>query len=150
MENNHIIPVVAACILSYDSSKLLLHTKDEAADEKGISRNPELCGKWEFPGGMVEYGETPEDALHREIKEELNRNIRIVGVIDSRSHIFKDKVHYLVLYYVCRMVPQETLPSNCQWFKFNQVQSLDSLAHTYEVSQLIAQRIGGSNETQSR
>lgn len=58
--------VVAAAILSGD--RLLAAQR---------SAPPELAGQWELPGGKVEPGEEPADALHREIREELGVSITL-------------------------------------------------------------------------
>ena len=47
-------------------------------------------GKWEFPGGKIENGETTEECIKREIKEELNLDINVIQWINPVSHCYPD------------------------------------------------------------
>ena len=71
------VKVVAAVICdSLDAKKKIFATARGYGDFKG---------KWEFPGGKIELGESPQQALIREIKEELNTDIDVgdyIGTIE--------------------------------------------------------------------
>lgn len=69
------IKVVAAVICNSLKEK-----KRIFATAKGYG---EFKGQWEFPGGKVEVGETPKQALVREIKEELEIDIKVGDLIDT-------------------------------------------------------------------
>lgn len=55
-------------------------------------------GKYEFPGGKIEQNETPEDALIREAKEELNINIEVIKYLTEYTQIYDTRTIHLKLY----------------------------------------------------
>ena len=78
----------------------------DADDRVLIAQRPEgkqLAGLWEFPGGKLEPGERPEDALIRELREELGIEVKAacLAPLTFASHAYSD-FHLLMPLFVCR------------------------------------------------
>ena len=73
--------------------------------------------KWEFPGGKVEKGESPEACLEREIKEELNMTITVGDIFKVVSHNYETG-QVILLCYLCQVKEGEPDNIDCQDWKW--------------------------------
>ena len=76
-----------------------------------------MPGMWEFPGGKVETGETPGDALAREIAEELECEVAVGGLITTTTHEYDFGIVVLTTFY-CELLsgtPVMTEHAEVRW-----------------------------------
>lgn len=90
--------------------------------------NKSAAGQWEFPGGKVEQFETQEQALIREIKEELNIEIKILRHFDTSTTTVGDNQIELSCF-VCELISQRPESSTdhdqLSWLTEQQLSKLD-------------------------
>lgn len=87
--------------------------------------------KWEFPGGKIEPGETPEHCIRRELKEELDIQITVFDRMFSCEYEYPDK-HVRLFFLRCMILPSAQKPSpqegqQVQWVDLAELEDVDLL-----------------------
>ncbi|WP_421927340.1 8-oxo-dGTP diphosphatase MutT [Neoaquamicrobium sediminum] len=108
--------LVAACALVDGDGRVLIAQRPEGK---------QLAGMWEFPGGKVEPGETPEEAVVRELREELGIETKVacLAPLTFASHAY-ESFNLLMPLFVCRRywgIPQAQEGQALKWVRPNKL-----------------------------
>lgn len=120
--------VVAGCIMK--EGRVYLVRRDHAD-------SPECLNRFEFPGGLVEEGETFEEALIRELKEELDIEVEVLSLLHAQINQYSQSGPYLVLFYLCLLLDEtQQLKSNSQiiWLPPDEVEYWNPLPGAVETA----------------
>lgn len=125
------IEVVAAII--YDNDKIFV-------TQRGYG---EFKGGWEFPGGKIENGETKEEALVREIHEELEATVNVNKLLHTVEYDYP-QFHLTMYCYMCTIKSGELIlkeHSAAKWLSINEIDSVDFLAADLEIVPILKKYI---------
>ena len=96
--------------------------------------NEPSMGKWGLPGGVVELGETVEDAVVREVEEETGIAVKPVELLTIFNSVVRDnedeiRFHYVLFEYLCDVtggvLQAATDAKDVKWVSFQELSSLD-------------------------
>ena len=131
MEGRKIVRTVAG-IIENENGEIMCTLRDKGKYEY-------VSYKWEFPGGKIEAGETNEQTLERELREELEIKVEIGEKFYQVEHEYPD-FHLSMALYKCKLIShniQMNVHKDIKWLKPNDMMSLDWAAADLPVAQKI-------------
>ena len=124
MKNHHVAGIVPEKkVLQVVGAAIVNDNGEVLCAQRGYGS---LKGKWEFPGGKIEQGESDVEALTREIKEELGIDVSVKDMIDENYHEY-DTFNVNLKVYKCNYVSGEINDSEHQSLKWVDSRKLNDL-----------------------
>lgn len=130
---------IGAVIINKDSKMLLAKRGPKAKNEKG---------KWEFPGGSVEFGHTMEETVKREMMEELGIEITTYQQLPVIDHIIKqESQHWVTSGFIAKIkkgkpvIKEKEKCSEIGWFSLSEMEKMDLTIPTRSYMNIL-KRIG--------
>ena len=110
---------VVAAVIEVDGKVLCM--------QRGESRYDYTSHHWEFPGGKIEPGETPEQAVHRELLEEMELDVEVHELLATVTHDYPDFTITLAAYRCVATTTEFNMREHaaCRWLPWSELPTLD-------------------------
>ncbi|MEY9974047.1 8-oxo-dGTP diphosphatase [Lysinibacillus sp. RC46] len=133
MEKGKLPKVGVGAVIQNKANEILLVLRKKAPE----------AGCWSLPGGKVDYMETIENAIIREIKEELGVDIDITGLVCVTNHIIQtENIHYVAPTFAARITNGEVRNrephalEKVHWFSIDEIPENITMTTEYALKQL--------------
>ena len=123
------------------SGAIIFNDRSEVLLSQRVSKNSDWHGKWQFPGGTIEFGEDPKDTAIRETMEEVGIKIKLLSQFPIVMNFKDDKRNedFICIAYPAKYLKgnintrKDPATSDAKWFKYENINFKKCLPFTEEM-----------------
>jgi 8-oxo-dGTP diphosphatase len=122
---------------------VIQHQNKILAVQRGPAKYAYISEKWEFPGGKMEAGETEQQTIIREIREELDMQIAVKAKLLTVEHTYPD-FHLTMHTYLCETEQSEPILTEhlaFRWLSIDQLEEIDWAGADVPIVEVLKQTV---------